>query len=198
MFRLLESIKIKDNRAYNLEYHNKRLNFSRKILYGCDDSIDLNDYIKTEDSINGLNKCRIICDEIVREVSVEPYNMRTIRNLKVVLDDEIDYTHKITDKEIFKKLLEKRNNCDDILIVKRNRVTDTSFSNVIFFDGTKYFTPSSPLLNGTKRQRLIDEKIIFEEDITINDIKKFKYIQFINAMIDIEDEKNVFIENIVF
>jgi len=198
MCLLLESVKIKDNIIYNIEYHNIRLNNSRKILFGCDDFIDLKNYIDVDKKSNGLFKCRIICNEKVVEMTYEPYKMRKISTIKAVYDNEIDYTHKTLDKEKFNKLLFKKGNCDDILIIKNGLITDTSFSNVIFYDGNKYLTPANPLLKGTNRQKLIDEKVIFEDDIKPDDFNKFKYIQFINAMVDIEDGMILDIDRIFF
>lgn len=196
MYQLLESIKIKDNIIYNIEYHNKRLNNSRQILYNSKNLIDLNNLININNKYIGLIKCRVICDENIREITYEPYKMRRISSLKIIYDNEIDYTHKILDKEKFKKLLEKKENCDEIIIIKNNLITDTSFSNVILFDGNKYYTPANPLLKGTKREKLINEGLIFEDDINIKYLKNFKFIQFINAMVDIEDNLKLQIENI--
>jgi 4-amino-4-deoxychorismate lyase len=85
---------------------------------------------------------------------------------------------------------------DDILIIKNGNVTDTSFSNIVFFDGTKWLTPAQPLLRGTKREKLIRENIIFEETITKNEIQRFQNAVLINAMIDIEESPIIEIQNI--
>jgi 4-amino-4-deoxychorismate lyase len=85
---------------------------------------------------------------------------------------------------------------DDILIIKNEMVTNTSFSNIVFFDGTKWLTPAQPLLRGTKREKLIRENIIFEETITKNEIQRFQNAVLINAMIDIEESPIIEIKNI--
>jgi hypothetical protein len=41
-------------------------------------------------------------------------------------------------------------------------------------------------LQGTQRQKLLDEKIIFEQEILVNDLRKFKYAKLINALIAFE------------
>ena len=75
------------------------------------------------------------------------------------------------------------------MIVKNSLVTDTSYSNVVFkdLDGSLY-TPNSTLLAGTKRRKLLNERIIQEKTIHVNDIKSYVGVYLINAMIDIEDE----------
>ena len=89
--------------------------------------------------------------------------------------------------------MEQRNDCDDILIVKNSLITDTSYTNVVFEDSNeKLYTPTSTLLPGTKRKQLLDAGIIHEKKIHVNDIKLYKGVYLINAMIDIED--NLFID----
>ena len=76
----------------------------------------------------------------------------------------------------------------DILIVKNNLVSDTSFSNIAFFDGNNWFTPSLPLLKGTKRELLIYNGLLNVIDIKVTDIKKnFKSFCLINSMINLSD-----------
>jgi 4-amino-4-deoxychorismate lyase len=98
---------------------------------------------------------------------------------------------------MFDNLLAKKENCDDILIINNGRVTDTSYCNVVFSDGEKFLTSSTPLLRGTKREKLIREKIIKEEEITLKDLRLFKKAILINAMIDIDDNIEVSTENII-
>jgi len=65
------------------------------------------------------------------------------------------------------------------------KVTDSSYANIIFFDGRQWLTPSTYLLNGTCRQRLLKEGKIKEAPIHYTDIHQFEQIGFINAMLDI-------------
>ncbi len=53
----------------------------------------------------------------------------------------------------------------------------------IFFDGTEWVTPTTFLLNGTCRQRLLSEGKIKERIIHATDIPSFTHIGLINAMI---------------
>jgi 4-amino-4-deoxychorismate lyase len=77
-----------------------------------------------------------------------------------------------------------RQECDDILIVKRGHVTDCSFSNIIFRRGNHWYTPWSALLKGTQRQRLIEENKLIEEEIRLKDIRSFDTFKLINAMLE--------------
>jgi 4-amino-4-deoxychorismate lyase len=53
---------------------------------------------------------------------------------------------------------------------------------LVFFDGTKWITPSQPLLMGTRRAALLKAGIISEASIQIKDLNKFIDFKLINAM----------------
>jgi 4-amino-4-deoxychorismate lyase len=80
---------------------------------------------------------------------------------------------------------------DEILIIKNGFVTDTSFSNIVFFDGIKWITPSTYLLNGTQRQQLLQQGAIIEEEIRPSDLKHFRFAKLINAMLDLETSPSI-------
>lgn len=79
--------------------------------------------------------------------------------------------------------MEQKQSCDDILIVKNGFVTDSSISNIIFFDGYKWVTPDTPLLKGTMRQFLLEAAEIKEETITVQNLTTFTSFRLINAML---------------
>ncbi|RZD16057.1 MAG: hypothetical protein EVJ46_07655 [Candidatus Acididesulfobacter guangdongensis] len=84
----------------------------------------------------------------------------------------------------------------DILIVKKGLITDTSYSNIILYDGKEWVTPESYLLNGVKRRYLLNECIIKEIKVRTADLKNFKKISLINAMLEPHDIE-IDIDNIV-
>jgi len=197
MSRLIESIKVYNKKLYSIEYHNVRMNNSRAELFNLKDKIDLLKVILLPNDLsNELYKCRVIYSEKIISVDFQKYKKRKIDYLKVVYDDEITYSHKFEDRTKFEKHL-RESKTDEILIIKNGLVTDTSISNVVFFDGVKYFTPSTPLLKGTKRARLIEEGIIQVEEIGLNDIQKFQHFYLINALLDLSEEKKFSIEKII-
>ena len=61
-------------------------------------------------------------------------------------------------------------------------VTDTSVCNIVFFDGQKWITPSTPLLCGTARARLLADGTIEERPVAESDIHKFEAFRLINAL----------------
>jgi 4-amino-4-deoxychorismate lyase len=187
MSLLLESIKITGGIPQNLDLHNARLNNSRRQLFGSTNLIDLRDVLHTPPDLTEMvYKCRVLYDETIQKIEYLPYTPRTIKSLRLILGDDIEYAHKYVDRSQIDRL-RNESSSDDILIIKRNRITDSSQANVVFFDGTSWITPAEPLLRGTRRQALLDSGRIREEDITVHDLQHFKKAALINAMIDLEE-----------
>lgn len=188
MCLLIETIKVIDGQLQNLHYHNARLNRSRKELFGCTDIVDLVQHIKVPTNADkGIQRCTVTYSKAIHDVKFVLYHIKAIEKIKLVMADDIDYDYKYADRSKLNELLNKKNDCDEILIIKENKVTDTTYTNVLFYNGDKWLTPSQPLLRGTKRQKLLDEGKIEEADIRVEDLKDFQKIGLINAMLDIGD-----------
>ena len=197
MFRLVETVKLKDGVFENIDMHNERFNNSRKALFEVKDSIDLNEILKSQEyNKSGLYKCRIIYNEEIIKVEFVPYVLKQIKSLKVV-PSEIDYSYKYEDRSDINKLLELRGSCDDILIVKNERLTDTSAANIAFFDNDRWYTPLYPLLKGTEREKLLRERRIFEEDLRLSDLKRFNKAAIFSTMVNF-GEIIIPVSNIVY
>ena len=91
--------------------------------------------------------------------------------------------NKSTDREALNRLFACRGERDDILIVRRGLLTDTSIANIALFDGKDWFTPKLPLLRGTCRTALIDNGIIKEKDIRPEELSSYSFVRLFNAMI---------------
>ena len=167
MSLLLETIKIRDSEYQNLEYHTARMNLSRKILLACRDVIDLNKILPKPDfPVKGIYKCRILYGHKVDRIEIHRYRKNIPGSIKIVESSGIDYSHKYANRKPIhdlKKSVEE----DDILMVVNGFIGDTSYANIIFRDGKKWFTPSTPLLRGTKREKLLKENKIIERSITL-------------------------------
>jgi 4-amino-4-deoxychorismate lyase len=199
MSLLFETIRIQDGKPQNLEYHNFRLNQSRRVFYNSKDTIDLTNLIAIpDDSKKGIVKCKVLYSKDVEEIRFEIYTPRKISSLKLIEDNTIEYSFKFTDREKLNKLFLQKGDSDDILIIKNGFVTDTSYSNIIFHNGFRWITPASPLLLGTMRKRLIDTKFILEKDIKAKDIPSFQKVRLINAMLPFETAPEIKISQIDF
>lgn len=196
MYQLFETIKLQNQKLWNIEFHNKRMNNARRQLFDCNDEINLETIIEIPKGIsNNVFKCRVVYSKQIDDVEFQPYYERKITSLQTINVDWIDYPYKYLDRSNLQKLLCKCTR-DDVLIIKNGFVTDTSFSNVVLFDGNNYFTPTTPLLKGIKREKLLRDGIIKEKEIKLSDIKNYKSIFLVNAMLDIKEENAISIENI--
>ena len=183
MSRLIESIKLENGRFLRLHYHQARMDRSVADLFKVKNEIDLSVEVgKQTHPKAGLFKCRIAYTTKVESIEFIPYEPRRIESLKVVYDNTIDYAHKYEDRSSIDALFGQRQFCSDVLIVKNGFVTDSSISNVIFFDGYKWVTPNTPLLRGTMRQFLIEAAEIKEQPVSVQDIPSFKTFRLINSM----------------
>lgn len=191
MNRYLETIKILDQKTYNLEYHQKRVD--NTIGKG---KLNLASIVVA--SQKELTRCRLVYDEH-GEYSIEyiPYTKKDIRRLKLVFDDTIEYGRKYEDREHLNQLFSLKDGCDDVLIIKNGLVADTTIANIAFFDGDLWLTPKQPLLEGTMRAKLLEEKKIFPTQIYYKDIPKFKKIALMNAMVDFDIITQEKIEDII-
>lgn len=178
-----ETIKCDDYEVFNLKYHNKRISNTIGL------NINLQEYIYPPS--NKLLRCKVIYDEEgIKNVDYFEYTKRDINSFKIIYEDNIIYSKKALDRTYIDKLYNKKDNADEIIIVKNGFITDTSIANIAIFDGTNWISSVKPLLYGTTRDRLLKENIIFEKDITIDMLKKSKKIALMNAMIGFDIIEN--------
>jgi 4-amino-4-deoxychorismate lyase len=196
MSRLFETIKIVNRIPQNITYHNRRMNAARLELFQRNDMIDIAAVIIPPKNLdNGLFRCKVVYSETIESVEFAPYTRRKINSLKLIESETIDYRYKYLDRSALELLLIMAGN-DDIIIVKHGMITDTSYSNLTFFDGKRWITPSTPLLAGTARARLLEHEQIIEREIHPDDIGKFEKAALINAMNDLDEAPIVEIQNI--
>jgi 4-amino-4-deoxychorismate lyase len=131
----------------------------------------------------GVYKLRIVYDSKEKTFEITPYKIRPLRSLKLVFDNDIVYDRKYEDRTELERLWAQRADCDDVLIIKNNLVTDISYANIIFRKENSWYTPDSFLLNGVMRQRLLDLGRITERRITVDNIREFTHFRPINAML---------------
>lgn len=194
--KFIESLKVFESEFANIELHQERINLTLN-MFSISRRLNLKDINIPKSNTNSIQKCRIIYSNNDSIISFSDYRPKKIESLKLVFDDSIDYCFKFENRERINQLYNMREGCSDIIIVKNGLITDTSFTNLVFFDGKDYYTPSSFLLNGTMRQKLLIDKKIKEKKIGYNDIKDYKTVFLINCMNSIEDNLSISIENIL-
>ncbi len=198
MCQLVETIKCKNGELLNLRIHQARFNLTRRALFRMKDEISLEKIVKIpENCQTGLFRCRVVYGEKIEKIEFLPHRYRTVKSLKLVRADDLDYRFKFANREKLSALFEQRGNCDDILIVKNGFITDSFMANVVFFDGKKWRTPDTPLLPGTQRARLIHEKRIYVYPVTPADLPKYEKAGLINAMQDLDEMPKIDSSNII-
>lgn len=187
MSQFIESIKIEDQKIYLLDLHQKRVNetFSH---FGKDSSIDLEKIYKDlHHHEDGLYKLKITYDLNKNfRTQMIPYAISEIDTFQLMENNSFDYSFKFEDRKELERMKMKAK-AGEIIIVKNNHITDTSFSNILFKKGKEWFTPSTFLLNGVQRQHLLKNKKIKEAEITLQNISKYSHFQIINAMNDFDE-----------
>lgn len=212
---LLETICMKEGKPLLLDYHIERMQLSYEEVYGSSlpwsatevdsllieafrrdigDGRVLGDFFRA-DSLSEKFKARVLYGKDILRVEVSPYQKRKVDSLKCVqVGQDLDYHLKYLDRTVFSPYLALKAKADDILMIRDGRPTDTSYSNIVLYDGSSYYTPSSFLLPGVKRRFLIDQGVVQEVDVKVGDLGSFQKIFLINAMLDLED--GVVIENL--
>ncbi len=184
MFQFVETIRAENGKIQNIEYHQWRLNKTFVHFYPDNKSFELSQLLFLPSKYRkGLVKIRFLYNATNYSVEFDFYTPKQINCLQLVECNDIDYNYKYLNRKIFEKLRQKASKCNEILIVKHGLITDTSFSNIIFFDGKNWHTPATPLLEGTFRKKLLDEGRIFPEKIHPSDLNNFTHFKLINAML---------------
>jgi 4-amino-4-deoxychorismate lyase len=179
----LETIKSVDGKLFHMSYHQKRYESVLNSLAEKDVK-NLEDYIDAPKI--GIFKCRLVYNQYDISVSYHEYKKRDISSLKLIFNNEIDYSMKSTFREELDNLYSQRGECDDILIIKELLVTDTSIANIAFYNHGMWITPKNPLLKGTTRARLLDEGKLVEADIKVQELRSFSKVALLNAMTDFD------------
>ncbi len=187
MYPLFESLALVNGFVQNPSWHQKRFLKSYNAYYGAKPSYDLLDHVFLQrEHRKGVFKLRISYNEVGTKVEIQNYQLKPIRSLKMLDGDKLDYHLKYQDRNSLNELFKLRDTSDDILIVRNGLITDSSYSNIVFYDGTAWYTPDSPLLEGTARARLIKEGKIVETKIGVEDLKKYTSFKLINALRDFD------------
>jgi 4-amino-4-deoxychorismate lyase len=163
------------NEIKNIDYHNNRFNFTRRYFYNLE-PINLSDFIEIKQN----KRVRILYDKEIKKIEYFDLVKREFKKLKLVNSD-IDYSFKYSNRDKLNSL--KMDGFDEVIIVKNGFITDTTISNLAFFDGEEWHTPNTPLLQGTKRAELLDKGFLKEKTIKLKDLQKYKKVAMLNAII---------------
>lgn len=197
MSLLFETMRISDGKARHLTWHEWRMNRARQEIWDIRKPILLSEQVQVpNDHRTDLICCNVHYGPEIESITFKSYEKKHIRFLRLIDCDRIDYHVKYSDRSLLETLWARRGDCDDIIIVRYGLLTDTSMSNLIFYDGKHWITPAKPLLEGTCRERLLSEGRIKKASIRPEDLYHFKGIKLINAMRDPDEEDIIPVENL--
>lgn len=188
MCQFIETMCVEQGRIINLDYHLERIKNTRKHFWNTEKTVSTDQLSALAASQDSKAKLRFTYDkENIYDLSCTPYNTRKIERLKLLESNDIEYRYKSVDRSEINLLKAQTEPTDEIIIVKQNNLTDTSYTNIALFDGSQWITPSTPLLKGTRRAQLLDTGRLIEREVLATDLKSFQSISLINAMMDLEE-----------
>ena len=189
MYPLFESLCIQNGKILNYKWHEKRFRKAYLKYFGKSAYFNLLDQIKIPKEFKKGNvKLKVLYGKNGRETQFEIYKLQKINTIRLVHVSSLIYPLKLTNREKLNSLYEQRRGCDDVIIVRDGQITDSSYANLIFFNGREWITPKHPLLKGTCRARLLANGKIKMATLGIQELKAFKGLKLINAMRDVDQE----------
>jgi 4-amino-4-deoxychorismate lyase len=184
MSQFFESICVKDGIAKNLAAHQARVNKTLEAFNASNNGIELTSIVHqlTIPEV-GLFKLRISYDLNGNyQTALNPYQYKQIQHFALVDIKGHRYDYKDENRDWINEALSQSGK-DEIMMHDDGLVKDCSYTNIVFYDGVNWFTPESPLLEGTQRAKLIKEGIIKPKALYISDLPNFQKFKCINAMI---------------
>ena len=185
MSRFIETIKLENGKFFRASFHRQRVESTFAAFFPGVQAFDPLEVLSEKDyPKTGLYKCRIEYGETPEIIEFVPYQSREIKSLKLV-DAPVESTlFKSADRTRFNEAFAKRDECDDVLMVRDGFLTDTSYANVALWNGKEWLTPACPALFGTQRASLLAEGKITEADISVHDLPCFSRLRIFNAMVE--------------
>lgn len=193
MYHWIESIALKEGRLLNILRHQDRVDLTISSHQGK--PISLKDTLARYDlPQKGYYKVRVlygICGE--SKVELSPYAIRHLKSFSLVEAADLSYTFKFLKREPL-EVLKKGGISDEVIITKGGFITDTTFSNLVFKRDGEWFTPTTYLLCGTQRAKLLELGCIKETKISVDNLASFSHFKLINAMMSLDNSPTYLID----
>ncbi len=195
MYPFFETLKIENKKVYNLSFHQERIDRTFKVFYPDFKSIDLTKISKSFPPEEEKTKCRFAFNATFFDFKCSPYEEQIHKKFKLIDADKFDYSFKFSKRNFFKQLKSQFPDYE-IIFTKNGKITDTTYSNLIFFTDGRWFTPETCLLKGTQRAKLLKESKIEKMEINENELHEFSQFKMINAMLDFDNPTTYFTDMI--
>jgi len=179
---LFETMLVSEGKIKNLNLHIKRAKKSAKYFkwkFNENEWLNLQEKLPYKENL----RMRVTYNQKgIKEIELFKIKKRNFNKFKVV-EINFNYFLKKKNRSNFEKIKQKHPSFDEFILIKNHLVTDSTISNLAFFDGKKWLTPKYPLLFGTKREELINKNFLQEANIKLADLKYFKKMALINAIL---------------
>ena len=194
--KFIESICLANGELRNLDWHQRRLEFTTLAHYGYSVRIDLATQLaRRAFPAVGLFKLRVTYARELESIDVDPYLRRPVQRLELVEADGLDYRFKYADRHELDALRQNLAIGCQPIIAQHGCGADATYANVCLFDGQRWLTPEKPLLAGTARAAALSAGEIFPAVITAQDFRAGKYakLKLINAMNIFSEAQEIFL-----
>lgn len=185
---LLETFSVKDSYTELLDFHSRRILTTAKELDFCPP--DIMDFINILNNVPQIGhfKCSIqYSNKIITYHKETEYKKRYISKIKIIEICKNIYKYKFADRSCFSRYDCLVSENEEILFSLNGFLTDTRYTNIVLeTEQGNLITPKKPLLQGTRRDYLINEKLLTTRDICTQDIFKYKKIHLINSLLPLD------------
>lgn len=198
MFDLLETFHISNGEIKHLSYHQERVQNALKDLYQQENCFSLLDFFKSQALPNtGEFRGRLIYEEEIKSFEIVPYQELEIKHFALVEVGEYEYPYKWADRTFFAEQKQLHPEADEVIFHKNGQLQDCTIANLAFLKNGSWYTPKSPMLRGTTRERYLREGKLKELDIFIHDLGQFERICMINVFRPLEIEKSLLLTDCI-
>ncbi len=198
MCQFIETICYEQGCFQQIDLHNERFNRTRQQFFGLQTQFQLESFLSVPADLKDKTvKCTVTYGIDIVRIDYNLYQIRPVNSLQMVVDDTIDYAFKYADRTKLNSLFNLRHQSDDILIIKKGLITDTSYANIIFKKDNKWYSPSNPLLKGVRIDSYIHDGLVTPALLYPSDLPLFSEARIVNAMISIENSPVIPIKNII-
>jgi 4-amino-4-deoxychorismate lyase len=185
--KFIETGRVENGSIFHLNFHLERI--KRTLFYHSPTPVEDWGRVKKrfreiggEVPGRGIWRFRVTYGRAVEKVEFFPITPRKFRKF-VVVELDIDYPFKFADRRELEELKMEFPCGDEVIVVKNGVVTDTTISNLAFWDGEKWQTPATPLLEGTTLTRLTQKGILHPTSIYPEELHTFPAIALLNGVL---------------
>jgi 4-amino-4-deoxychorismate lyase len=189
MSRFIETLRVENGRISLLSYHKGRVERTQS-HFGFQAGID---WEKWEENAlmwpknQGIAKLRIVYGVEGYKGEFLPYAPLQIEKLHLVEASSWEYSYKYEDRTFLENTKKGFADNEEVLLCKAGLIAESSFANIVFWNGEKWITPLDVFLEGTRRQFLLDQGKVEARRIQANELRTFSHWQLINALRDLDE-----------